>query len=50
MGQIQAAAAAGREQGKQLIMQHISKYIKLKQTELNQDLTEDILENLKECK
>ena len=39
-----------REQGKQLIIQQLSKYIKLKQTEINVDLNDDILENLKECK
>ena len=31
-------------------MSHLSKYIKLKQAEMNTEITDEILENLKECK
>ena len=35
---------------KQSVISNVSKYIKLKSTEINVELTDDQLENLKECK
>ena len=35
---------------KQSVLSNVSKYIKMKSTEINVDLTDEQLENLKECK
>lgn len=51
--QPQIIGSQGKDIGanaKQQIIHQLSKYIKLKQTEVNLEMSDDIMENLKECK